>query len=281
MERLSREVARLNSIAKEGLLERTRSRENRSVHIEALDLADDEVQRVRRDVDQRAQAAAASFPAEPTPLPSQLRQGLHAAAAVDPGLMPPSAGPPTRKQQSSESETDASPTPASRTHSRQSSRPRPAAEHTPTRASVSSTSSARRRHRVASGPDSPFPSIRPEDEEEFFSPSRPSHRPSSKTKRPTSRSQRPTSRLAEEIPAKKASLHSVRAILEGADVPPQTVLARVISELEADFAHYKSIYVELADQYKVLDPASTATKRHVLAEHLKEVIDCLEQRVRE
>ena len=41
-----------------------------------------------------------------------------------------------------------------------------------------------------------------------------------------------------------------------------------------------SIYSELADQYKILDPASHVAKRHVLAEHLKEVIDTLEQKVR-
>lgn len=39
------------------------------------------------------------------------------------------------------------------------------------------------------------------------------------------------------------------------------------------------IYSELADQYKLLDAASAVAKRHVLAEHLKEVIDTLEQKV--
>jgi hypothetical protein len=39
------------------------------------------------------------------------------------------------------------------------------------------------------------------------------------------------------------------------------------------------IYGELADQYKVLDAASAVAKRNVLAEHLKEVIDTLEQKV--
>lgn len=40
-----------------------------------------------------------------------------------------------------------------------------------------------------------------------------------------------------------------------------------------------SIYCELADQYKLLDAASAVAKRHVLADHLKEVIDTLEQKV--
>jgi hypothetical protein len=39
------------------------------------------------------------------------------------------------------------------------------------------------------------------------------------------------------------------------------------------------IYVELADQYRIIGPASNVAKRNVLAEHLKEVIDTLEKRV--
>lgn len=82
-------------------------------------------------------------------------------------------------------------------------------------------------------------------------------------------------------------------------LPPQTVLVRVLRELEDDFTHYKGyvlptavfgnrsftrnqrIYIELADQYKLMDPASNVLKRNVLAEHLKEVVDTLEQKVRE
>lgn len=40
------------------------------------------------------------------------------------------------------------------------------------------------------------------------------------------------------------------------------------------------IYVELADQYKLMDAASNVPKRNVLAEHLKDVINTLEQKVR-
>ncbi|PPQ93085.1 hypothetical protein CVT25_003117 [Psilocybe cyanescens] len=61
-------------------------------------------------------------------------------------------------------------------------------------------------------------------------------------------------------------------------VPPQTVVARVIRELEDDFTHYKSIYVELADQYKVMDAASDVKRRNLLAKHLREVVDILEQK---
>ena len=40
------------------------------------------------------------------------------------------------------------------------------------------------------------------------------------------------------------------------------------------------IYTELADQYKIMDAASNVVKRNVLAQHLREVIDVLEQKVR-
>jgi hypothetical protein len=82
-------------------------------------------------------------------------------------------------------------------------------------------------------------------------------------------------------------------------LPPQTVLVRVLRELEDDFTHYKGyvhkcfqawhlsdsgsgrrIYTELADQYKMMDAASNVVKRNVLAQHLRDVIDVLEQRVR-
>jgi hypothetical protein len=39
------------------------------------------------------------------------------------------------------------------------------------------------------------------------------------------------------------------------------------------------MYVELADEYKILDAASNVPKRNTLAQHLREVIDILEQKV--
>jgi hypothetical protein len=88
------------------------------------------------------------------------------------------------------------------------------------------------------------------------------------------------------------------AVAQKAGLPPQTVVARVIRELEDDFTHYKryihlsavwgsalltiwfSVYVELADQYKHMDAVSDVPKRNMLAKHLKEVVDILEQKVR-
>ena len=40
-----------------------------------------------------------------------------------------------------------------------------------------------------------------------------------------------------------------------------------------------SIYVELADQYKDMDAVSNVRKRNILAQHLREVVDILEQKV--
>jgi hypothetical protein len=42
----------------------------------------------------------------------------------------------------------------------------------------------------------------------------------------------------------------------------------------------RSIYVELAEQYRVMDAISNVSKRNILAQHLKEVVDVLEQKVR-
>ncbi|KAG5651272.1 hypothetical protein H0H81_009238 [Sphagnurus paluster] len=67
-----------------------------------------------------------------------------------------------------------------------------------------------------------------------------------------------------------------RAQKEG--LPPQTVVARVIRELEDDFTHYKGVYVELADQYAVMDATSDVARRNILAKHLREVVDILEQK---
>ncbi|KAF9068607.1 hypothetical protein BDP27DRAFT_1326998 [Rhodocollybia butyracea] len=62
------------------------------------------------------------------------------------------------------------------------------------------------------------------------------------------------------------------------NLPQQTILARVIRELEDDFTHYKSVYIELADQYKDMDPVSDVPRRNLLAQHLREVVDILEQK---
>lgn len=82
----------------------------------------------------------------------------------------------------------------------------------------------------------------------------------------------------EEIKFCEGDEHRIAEIAKQSGVPPQTVLARVLRGLEDDFTHYKSIYVELADQYKAMDAASDMGKRNLLASHLREVIDILEQK---
>jgi hypothetical protein len=39
------------------------------------------------------------------------------------------------------------------------------------------------------------------------------------------------------------------------------------------------VYTELADQYKIMDAASDVPKRNLIAAHLREVIDIIEQKV--
>ncbi|CED82349.1 cep57 cep57-mt-bd: centrosome microtubule-binding domain protein [Phaffia rhodozyma] len=79
-------------------------------------------------------------------------------------------------------------------------------------------------------------------------------------------------------PTTSSSSQQKRADGQEVRLPPQTVLCRVLRELEVEYEHYKVIYTELADQYKQMDPASNVAKRNILAEHLKEVIDNLEQK---
>ncbi|KIK80929.1 hypothetical protein PAXRUDRAFT_833216 [Paxillus rubicundulus Ve08.2h10] len=66
--------------------------------------------------------------------------------------------------------------------------------------------------------------------------------------------------------------------LRPVDIPPQTVLARVVGELEDEFTHFREIYSDLAEEYKSLDCATQADKRHVVADHLRDVIDILERK---
>lgn len=47
-----------------------------------------------------------------------------------------------------------------------------------------------------------------------------------------------------------------------------------------DLVTTSRIYIELSDQYKEMDAISNVVKRNVVAQHLKEVIDVLEQKVR-
>lgn len=312
VDRLTREVNRLNDIAEKGLAERTRSREERSMRINALDLAED-AESPRRDTTRRVEFSLR---------PSKLRQGLHAAAATEVHLMPPSSKPKRVATQAPDVDsTDGYESPSPSTPvSRATRSVSNASSHSHHSHRSNRSNRSHRSHRDLEGPASPFPSIRMEDEPEFFSPSSQrvdravsplaqperAHRATSPVASPLAerserhdRTHRGTSPLAslpvaaaDDSPPKTRSRKvsskgkkaarvapaSVRALFKDGSIPPQTVLTRVISELEADFHHFKMIYVELADQYKVLDVACSTDKRQVLAEHLKEVIDSMERK---
>ncbi|KAF7365369.1 AAA family ATPase [Mycena venus] len=60
------------------------------------------------------------------------------------------------------------------------------------------------------------------------------------------------------------------AVARKAGLPPQTIVARVNIRL--------AVYCELADQYKEMDAVSDVPKRNMLAKHLREVVDILEQK---
>lgn len=60
--------------------------------------------------------------------------------------------------------------------------------------------------------------------------------------------------------------------------PSQKMVQKVVDELQDDFSHYKSIYVELAQQYAIMDAVSDVPRRNLLAKHVVEVLAILEQK---
>ncbi|CAD6565637.1 MAG: hypothetical protein TREMPRED_001621 [Tremellales sp. Tagirdzhanova-0007] len=275
VERLGKEVARFGGIVEEGLETRRQARGERTIRKEAeetrigdeaerLSERRDEVERARRDVEKRQRKIEVPV----TILaPSKLRQGLHTVAATQPQLMPPTAQPPTRivpprahrPTPPASEDGNESPTPASRT---------------------SSSRHSKETHR-GEGPSSPFPSIRDEDEGDFFAALE--DRVPVPALKPALAPARPSAWSKEFTHAPISAPEKLRSASHFADtdarvLPPQTVLSRVLRELEDDFAHYKAIYAELAESYKAFDAASAVVKRKVLAQHLREVIDTLEQK---
>ncbi|WWC66256.1 uncharacterized protein I206_100157 [Kwoniella pini CBS 10737] len=293
IERLSAEVSRLGGIVEEGLETRKKARGERTMRMEreemerlvrqVIEEENEDEHRVQQDMEKRKSRHEQN---DTNPVePSKLRQGLHAAASSSPTLAPPTVQPPTRiaesQQPQVEDEVD-SPTPISKSISQQGSLIR--GDFDPKQ---KKSKSARRANDITNngGPSSPFPSIVGDDlEAEFFSPSASRKSKSKPTSIPAASAwDKEFTETQAEVRNQVASGNSQRPTsartgLDGQELPPQTVLARVLRELEDDFAHYKMIYSELADQYKLLDPASMSSKRHVLAEHLKEVIDVLEQK---
>ena len=263
VERLGKEVHRLGGIVEEGLDTRRRARGERTVRMEEEEAArlardlrrDDEWERVRRDVAKRTGASA--VPHTPGhghgPGPSKLRQGLHAAAVDFATLMPPTVAP-TRIRPSTRHTTDHPP--RSKTSASRPQNPTPPSSDdgfdSPTPTFHHGTRSSRQSR--VEGPESPFPSIRAEDERDFFATLENDEKqhelggrqggvgtsvgaggaPSPWAKKFVDATRR--------VPgSSEQSKDGQRVVSHGRDgVPPHTVLTRVISDLEADFAHYKA-----------------------------------------
>lgn len=218
VERLGTEVHRLGGIVEQGLETRKKARGEETIRMEEnqpnlISLTDEDVERAQKDVESRAKQ------------PSKLRQALHRAGSPDPQVAEATfvAGPPAPSRPvAAVSKRANAPPPAQ-------ARPvTPPAEHRSPQSDTSSKANRTKTHRPTEGPASPFPSIREEDEVEFFEVSKRIPTPKEGTKAGTSSARRKSSPLVQG----------------GEGVPPQTVLTRVISELEADFKHYKS-YVSL------------------------------------
>ena len=203
VERLGKEVHRLGGIVEQGLETRKKARGEETIRMEGgqvdlISLTDEDVERAQKDVECRANQ------------PSKLRQALHRAGSPDPQVVDatfvaaPAPTRPTQPRSSGPAQSQARPI-------------TPPIEH---RSPTSDTSVRSKSRPPADGPSSPFPSIREEDEVEFFEVSK---RAPTQKKTKTHENRRKSSPLNHD-----------------GEIPPQTVLARVIGELEADFKHYKA-----------------------------------------
>jgi hypothetical protein len=207
VERLGNEVHRLGGIVEQGLETRKKARGEETIRQEEnqpdlISLTDEDVERAQKDVENRAKQ------------PSKLRQALHRAGSPDPQVAEATfvAGPPAPTR-------PGAPVPKrANVPTQNQARPvTPPSEHRSPASDTSSKANRTKIQRPTEGPSSPFPSIREEDEVEFFE-------------------------VSKRIPTQKTAStrrKSSPLLQDGGDVPPQTVLTRVIGELEADFAHYK------------------------------------------
>lgn len=234
VERLDNEVQRLGGIVEEGLDTRRRARGERTVRMEKEEAArlarelqaEDEMERSQRDAGPQHTNRI-----PPTPGPSRLARGLRTAAE---DRHPPLAAGSQRRKSTGAGVRLQNPTPPTSDDGFDSPSPPPSQNahgdgvksHQDRR---SKSARAKRNSSIRSdGPSSPFPSIRNEDEGDFFSVLHKDdlinldgdERPATKTK--GGRASKP------------------EAGTGARDVPPQTVLVRVIGELEADFSHYKA-----------------------------------------
>lgn len=214
VERLGNEVRRLGGIIEEGLDTRRKARVNTEAKAPQIDLLGPE-------------------PAAEDPrLPSALRQGLHTAGNVSPTLVPPTIEPPTRVQAKKAAPSQpVQPTKIPLPPSSESSDGDLSSPAAPGRSVASKRRSTRTR---VEGPGSPFPSIRMEDERDFFD---------RKVQMENRKSKSAPTRHTATGKTARAMANLALGMGNTDDLPPQTVLARVLRELEDDFPHYKaSVY---------------------------------------
>ncbi|WVQ85605.1 hypothetical protein IAT38_007771 [Cryptococcus sp. DSM 104549] len=289
VERLTHEVEHIGNMVEEQLDSRKRARGERTLRMEeeemerlvrqVVDEDNDDIRRAQADVERRLAAMSTAQPEQP--LPSRLRQGLHTVGNPAPGLAQPSAPRPHMRDVSqnpnpppSDDGTCDSPTPASRPDSRQSLL-LPERSHKYARQESKSRRRSSRPMHEGAGPGSPFPSIIGEDlEREFFSPlkertaKQPSQPERAKATEDWARALGAREKAAEKPKSKPAR--------EQDDLPTKVKVSREISETEERLVHMKTVYSEVSDQYKILDPASVRSKRHALANHLRDIIDEME-----
>lgn len=205
IERLTREVGRLGGVVEKGL-ETRRAARGEQARVEDTS-----------DINQPKYPKPSQKNHEPR-LPSKLRQGLHASASTSPTLMPPSAEPLTRTQPPTFPRAPPTPPPEEE-EGETIIRPSTAGSSTQrgSRRTSGEKDRSRKERERQEGPESPFPSIRAEDEAEFFA------------------------QMEEHVRSHpgKGLPEDVLKFSRG-EVPPQTVLSRVIRELEDDFTHYKA-----------------------------------------
>lgn len=229
VERLSGEVHRLGGIMEQGLETRKKARGEETIRADRVEdlisLSDEDVQRVQKDVEKRSSKSAPARAqhadgrqaqkSQHTRSPSKLRQGIHRAGSPDPELIEASIG-------------HLAPTPSRSTRSRQQQQQRADDNDSSGSESRRQIKTRSKAARPQDGPSSPFPSIREEDELDFFEASRRATAGSGDTS--------PILTGVGGIPASIAQALGGN----GGVLPPQTVLTRVIATLESDFKHYKA-----------------------------------------
>lgn len=247
IERLTEEIARLGCVVAEGIEVRRRTRGESTMNMEKAEMErlvkkvmeeTSDFQRVKADVEKRKTAVDRSGKHElPIRIPLEPVNALFTSIpqSQDSNLV------------MAYNRSHSSPETSSPSHAKQHEpiqpllldlkKPStPSTSHRRRQGKEESSTSSRSKPRSSSktldrSPHSPFPRIAGEDlEREFFSPS-------------------PKGILRMK---KKAEIMQATDEMDPGKLAPQTVLARVIAELEGDFRHYKMYVHHMEDHWKIL-----------------------------